>query len=884
MRFSRLRSMVRRFRSSQRVEQDLRDDIRGYADQLADERVAAGMDPIEARRLALVELGGITSVEESVRSARSGAALEQWWQDVRYAIRGLRRTPAFAATVIITLGLGIGVNTSVFTVLNAALLKPLPYDRPEELIEIGHRVRIGTAMEGSMFGLSFSEIALWRAETQLIQQAEATTGRPVARVWRERDQPINVGQFTSGLPTLLGIVPRIGRVFSMEEVEQRAPVLVISDQLWSHAFGRRVDALGSTMTVDGTAMTIIGVMPPAFRYGPGGSGSTDAWTGLSTRRDPAVPGSGMGSPVFRLRTGLSLEAAQPIAAAVAARIQQAEPDSEPWTPALVGLMSGQHNTRSRLYTPLTLLLAATGLVLLVACANVANLLSARNGGRRHELSMRAALGASRSRLARLLLAEGFLIAAIGSGVAIVVAKGTIQALLVLMPKRMLMGSGLFSVSLPEIDWRVLSFTIGATAIVTLLSALWPAVRGSKVGQLAAMSENNRLAGSTPERRRMSTVLQSIQVALALVLATGAGLFASSLSRILSADLGFDPKGLVNVTAQLPSRYKSPESRLLAFEEALERVRAIPGVQAAAIGNPPPATTSGRLIRSGEKDSSGIMAIRYASPGYFATAGIRLVAGRDFGPEDLPDSPAVAIIDDVGARAVFGNDSPIGQRFKYSPYAPEMTIIGVASAVAGSGFVTSKASIGMYFAQNQSNRSGASFIIRTTADEAPVLRAVRDGIQAVDPLITITKPGPVTDYYDQMETYSTPTFYLSLISLFAALALVTAAAGLYGLLAYAVGQRQREIGVRVALGSTTSQIRWMVLSEAMRPTLAGLVMGVIGSWLAAGVLRSFLYEVSPHDLPTFVWSAALLLVVVLVATIGPIRRATGVDPIRALRAE
>src|SRR5688572_1110319 len=536
--FSRLRSAIRRFWSPRDAERDLHDNLRAYVDEVAEEHIAAGMPAPEARRRALVELGGVAAVEESVRAVRAGAHVEQWWQDLRYAIRGLRRTPAFTATVILTLGLGIGVNTSVFTVLNAALLKPLPYDRPEELVDIGHRVRIGTPMEGRMFGLSFNEIALWRAEPQLFQQVEATLGRAMARVWQERDEPINVGQFTSGLPTLLGIAPRIGRVFSPEEVDQRAPVVVISDRLWSRAFDRRADVLGSTMTVDGTAMTIIGVMPPAFRYGPAGGGSADAWTSLAARRDPAVPGSGMGTPVFRLRTGLSLEAAQAIADAAAARIQQSEPSPEPWTPVLVGLSSGQHTTRSRLFAPLTLLLASTGLVLLVACANIANLLSARNAGRRHELAMRAALGASRSRLARLLLVEGMVIAVIGCGIAILLAKGTIQALLVLMPQRMLMVSGLFSVSLPEIDWRVLTFTFGASALVTLLFALWPAVRGSKVGQFAAIAENNRLAGSTAERRRMSTVLQSIQVSLALVLATGAGLFATSLARILSADLGF----------------------------------------------------------------------------------------------------------------------------------------------------------------------------------------------------------------------------------------------------------------------------------------------------------------------------------------------------------
>jgi putative ABC transport system permease protein len=314
------------------------------------------------------------------------------------------------------------------------------------------------------------------------------------------------------------------------------------------------------------------------------------------------------------------------------------------------------------------------------------------------------------------------------------------------------------------------------------------------------------------------------------------------------------------------------------------VRSVPGVRSAALGNPPPASGGGRFIRHGAKEASGSLAIRNAGVGYFSTAGIRLVAGREFADTDTPATLPVAIIDEAGARTLFPGESPLGQRFSYSPYAPEMTIVGVVSVVAGASFATRSDLSGMYFAQAQQPSTFGTLIIRTEGDEAAVLRAVEDGIREIDPDIKITNPGPVTDYYDRMDTYAAPRFYLSLISLFAVMALVTAAVGLYGLLAYSVGQRHREIGVRVALGSTVGSIRWLVLSEAIRPALAGLVVGWGAAWLSAGVLDSFLYQVSPHDISTFAWSAAVLLVVVLLATIGPIRRATGVDPIHALRAE
>ena len=882
--FSRLRSALRRLWTSNDAETDLHDNVRAYADQLTDEYVASGIAPGEARRRALIELGGVASVEESVRSVRSGAALEQWWQDVRYAVRGLRRTPAFTATVIVTLGLGIGVNTSVFTVLNAALLKPVPYGRSEELVDVGHRIRAGTPMETTSFGLSWPEIALWRAESQLFQGAEAT-GRPTSRNWKERNELIFVSKFTPGLPALLGVSPQAGRVFAAEEVAERAPVILISDDLWSRAFERRADALGATMTLDGAPMTIIGVMPPAFRFGPAGGGLAVAWVGQDARLDPTVPGSGIASPVFRLKAGLSLDAAVPIAQAAAARIQQAMPEREPWTVALSPLASSRASVGGRVRTPLTLLLAATGLVLLVACANIANLLSARSIGRRHELTLRAALGATRMRLARLLLVEGTVIAIGGSLIAILLASGTLKALMTLMPSRMLLRSGLFSVSLPELDWRVLMFTLGATVLVTMLSALWPAVRGSNVGRLASLAEGGRVSGPTTERRRMSAVLQAVQVALALVLATGAGLFASSFSRVLGADLGFDAEGLSSVSIQLPeATYKSPESQRRAFDEVIERLRLIRGVQSVAEGNPPPATGGGRFVRSGSKEATGSLTLRSAGPGYFATAGIRLLAGREFALADTESSMPVAIVDEVGARTLFGGESPLGQRFSYSPYVPELTIIGVVNSVAGSGFATGSDAVGMYLAQRQRSSTTTTLIIRTSAPGVGLATAIQEAIGTADRDIKVTGFGPVTDYYNLMGTYATPRFYLSLISLFAMMALVTAAVGLYGLLAYSVGQRQREIGVRVALGSSLGQIRWLVFAEAMRPVLAGLVMGVLGAWLATGVLASFLYEVSPRDLPTFAWSVVVLLVVVLIATIGPIRRATGVDPIQALRAE
>jgi putative ABC transport system permease protein len=878
---SRLLAFLRRLASPRRTEQDLHDDVQEYADLVADELRTAGVSPEEARRQSRIAVGGVEPVKESVRSARTGASLEQAWQDIRYAVRGLSRSPGFASTAILTVGLGIGVNTAVFTVVDSALFKPLPYDRPEELVRLGHRTRPGTPNESTRLAISWSELAAWRAERAIFQGVEASFGGR-ARQWRERNESIIVSEFTSGMPAMLGVAPIRGRVFTETEAAEAAPVVIIAESLWTRAFGRRSDIVGATMTIDSRVLTIIGVMPAAFRFGPAGYGTSMAWTGLSERAaDPVGSAPVTTSPWLRLRTGLTLDRARELAAVVAARMQAASPSKVPWTPHLMPIGDARSGLQAK--PQMLMLLATAGLVLLVACVSVANLLLTRGDSRRQELAMRTALGASRGRLMRLLLTEGVVLASLGGVVAVAMATWTSNIVTALMPSEM--QRRMFQVSTPDLDWRVLTFALVATMMVAALSAVWPAVSGSRVGLRASIGGGGQIAGPAPDRRRSRGALQAVQVAMAFLLAVIAGLFATSLATMLTRDLGFESDRVGGIRFALPEdRYPTREAQRIAVEEALTRVRVLPGVMAAAIGPSPASTMFGRMVLPGAVESSADLAVRTVGRDYFETAGIRLIAGRDFSPGDVPGSPRVAIIDQAGARRLFGSEAAaLGRRFSDTPLRREVTIVGVVASVPASDFVTRPERIGVYLAESQ-DTPHTYFIVRTGGDLSATLKEVRLGLESFAPGVRITSAGPATDAYDESEVFAAPRFYVVLVSAFAILALVTSSVSLYGLLAHAVGRRRREIGVRIALGSTPGQIRSLVLTEALAPVLIGLAAGGIAAWWATRLVGSLLYEIGPRDPRVFTATAVVLVMAALVAALAPVSRATGVDPIEALRVQ
>jgi predicted permease len=463
--------------------------------------------------------------------------------------------------------------------------------------------------------------------------------------------------------------------------------------------------------------------------------------------------------------------------------------------------------------------------------------------------------------------------------AIAFARWSLGAAIALIPARL--SGGLFVVSAPELDWRVLLFAVGATTLVVLLSAVWPALSASRLALRPAVASSTCAVGMTRERRRASRALQAAQIAVALLLAIMGGLVTTSLVRLLTTDLGFDGRGLGVVSFSLPAgKYRSEDAQRVAIAGILERVRTTPGVRTAALGYGPGSSGTGAFLLPGSTGGRVNSAIRQVGDGYFDTAGIRIVAGRPIQAGDISSRASVAVIDEADARRVFGTESPLGRRFTYSPYVPEVTIVGVASHVALTDFAKSEGRVGVYLADSLA----PNVLIRTDGDLSATLKNVRASLKAIEPGVRVLSSGAATDAYDRMETFAVPRFYAVLVSMFAGLALVTATVGLYGLLAYSVGRRQREIGVRVALGSTPGQVRVLILKDAIGPLAVGLAAGSIGAWWAGGLLASLLYGVGPRDPWAYGLGVLALLVASVFASIVPARRATGVDPIIALRTE
>jgi predicted permease len=877
------RAAVRRWLAGSRVEDDLHEEIESFAEMVADEKRAAGLSEGDARRLARAEIGGVEQVKESVRQGRAGALFEQTWQDIRYALRGLRRTPGFTAIAVLTVGLGIGVNTSVFAVVDATIFQPLPYADADQLVEVRHFENRGTATSSFYVAMSWDERRLWLQQTELFVGSSAYDTRLAAMTWREDGRPIKIVQYTAGTPEFLGIRPLAGRSFTAAEADARAPVLLIGEELWSRGFARSPSAIGTIMTIGDTAYTVIGVMPATFRFGPGGNGQADAWTGLPERADAAVPGSDVTTPIFRLRAGLPLDVAQKIVERAGPTIEAAAPSQYgEWTADIRPIRDGRNAARGVFRTQLLSLLAMSSLVLLIASANMANLLSVRGARRRAELSLRAALGATRTRLVRLLIVEGTVICALGSGLAVGLAAAGGRAFFLLMPPSR--RQALFEAGVPAVDHRALIFSLVTCAIVAILASVWPAMRSARI------TASNRIAGDSPRRQPVAGALLALQVALALMLVTGTSLMAASFVASVRHDLGFRTDGLGWITVRLPSaRYQSVDARRAGFDAVHDAILGRPGIEAAAFGMPPPTSSTAefRLPGAAVSDAARVTLRARIGPGYFATAGIQVLSGREFNREDRMGNTPVAMIDDVAARRFFPSTSPIGRQFTTRRGQPvPYTIVGVVSAVASADFNVRPTQPAVYLPLDQELKASpmAHVLIRADRNLNGALKDAAAAVAAFDPDIAVSDPYTVASYLDKVETFSSPRYYLVIASIFAGLAVLIAAIGLYGVLAFNVGRRRREIGVRMALGATSASIRRMVVGDALRPVLSGVLIGAAGAAIGTGYLSAFLYGVGPRDPRLFALSAGTLVIAALIAAIVPMRAATKVEPVVVLRGE
>ncbi len=873
-----LASVLRRKTAEKRLDAELR----YHLEQEISRHIAAGMSPDEARRKARLEFGGLDQIKEECRDARPAKWLEDCIQDVRYGVRILARSPGLTLAVIVSLALGIGANTAIFSVVDAAVFRPLPYRDPNQLVDIIQVEHRGTSEQVSFGGMMIrDELADWRSQRQIFEGIEAYSsfvgtlfpGTPQA-------EDFLVQRISPGMLGLLGMRTILGREFSADEYEVGSDtVCMIHESLWNSIFASDPSVLGRTIRIDKRILTIVGVLPSHFRLRRWDKATI--WLPLPEQATGEVPGSKEVSIIARLRPGLSIGQAQIQARLAADQLNREKPGRWKWDVELVSLTEP---LTGPLLVELYVLLGAVSFVLLAACANVASLLLSRAATRQREVAIRAAIGAGHWRLFRQFLVEGLLLSSAGAVAAIGLAWYGIRLVPRLLPPSIL----LFAVREASFDGRVLAFTAAIGILTGLLCSLAPALRAARTSVTDSLVVTDRMAGATPGVRRLLSTLQCMQVAFALVLLVGAGLMINAFVRMLRTATGFDSAGLIQVSMSIseeayPTRPQQDEF----FDRLLAVTKNLPNVASATLGTAIPAAETFACLfvterMAGQSGTPGTADLYYVASDYFSTLGIPLVAGRTFGPEDGPKAPPVAIIDRGAAEHYWPGENPIGKRFRPGGESPWWTVVGVVGKVKTPEFTLQDwYQVYLPFNQNDSRLYG-SVIARTVGDPSQVLSAVRAQVTALDRMARIREAATVGELYGK--AVLTPRFYVIVLSLFAGLALVTASIGLYGMTMFTVSRRTQEIGLRIAIGAGPGDVRSLVVRQALAPVLLGIGAGLLGAAYLSRFMRSLLYQIKPQDPFTLLAVSSAMFLIALAASYLPARRASRIDPIAALHQD
>jgi predicted permease len=868
------------------VEQDVDEELRFHLELRAEKLQREGLTPAEAREAAQRDFGDLERVRaecvrlghEREREMKRSLFLDALAQDVRYALRTLRKAPGFALVAVLTLALGIGATTALFSVVRGVLLKPLPFPAPERLVRLWQASPSQdlprTAISSPDFDdwkarqTSFSELGAWF-------NVEGMTGVDLSG--QGDPERLKATYVTDGFFSALGASPRLGRALLPEEHQPGSgAAVVLSHGFWTRRFGADPSLPGRTLTLNGEPYTVVGIMPPSFTFP---SEQMDVWLSVSRLAESSVPRVRTNrwlAAVGRLKPGVTLETARAELGAVAGQLAAAYPDSNGQYGAITAVPLHEAITGD-VRMSLLVVLGAVSLLLLIACVNVANLQLARATLRERELAVRAALGAGPGRLLGQLLTESLVLAVLGGALGVGMAVLGTDALVGLSVKQL---PRLREVG---VDGEVLAFAAGATLLTGLLFGLLPALRASTPKLEPVLKAGSRgTVGSSGARLRGALVVA--EVAIAVVLATGAGLATRSLARMLSDDPGFRAEGAAVVSFSVPRERRG--ALLPAYlTEVLERVRALPGVQSAALAKTLPLEGSGEsstFTRPGhpeDETNPPHMSVLHVSPGYFQTLGMPLLGGRDFDVSDRADSPRVVVVNQAFARRYFPGEDAAGKVLRAG--TTEMTIVGVVGDVRQAG-LTEPAPPLVYWSLMQNGRGSTHLVVRGHGALLPLASAARQAIWAVNPNQTITRITTLDEVV--AEAVTRPRLLALLLGLFAALGLGLAAVGIYGVLAYTVSQRQRELGVRLALGAPPAQVLRLVVKHGMTLAGTGVALGVAGALGLSSVMRSILYGIPPHDPLTFGGAMVLLLGVALLACLVPARRAMRVDPAVTLRAD
>lgn len=870
--------------STKHREQELEHELFAHLEELAQANMRRGMSTREAWEAARREFGGVEQTKEAYREQRGLPWLETLWQDVRYGVRTLAKNPGFATVAMLTLALGLGANTAIFTVVNAVLLRPLGYQEPDRLVTIMHNVNNPVAV---------ANYVDWRDQSRSFEAMAA------AEFWSPNltgmDPPEHLPglQVTQSLFPMLGVQPQLGRWFVSGEDQKGADhEVILGYGLWQRRFAGDRDILGQTLTLNGEAYTVVGVMPREFKFAPFWATRAELWV-PDAFGDRVNSRGGNSLRVFaRLKPGITLASARAEVAAVTARLEQ----QFPGTNRHVDVTPLKEMVVGDVQTPLLVLLGAVGFVLLIACANVSHMLLARSAVRQKELAVRAALGAPRLRLVRQLLTENVLLASLGAAAGLLLAIWCTRGLVAVSPATI---PRLETVS---IDAHVALFLLGTTLLTALAFGLGPALQPSSVSLSATLKESGRGSSDGLRRNRLRSFLVVSEFALALMLLIGAGLLSRSFLALRSVDPGFNPRNVLALVVSVAgSNEAAAERRAIFYRELLANVSALPGVVAAAgINHLPlagdlwgwPFRIAGRpKPRPGESPRA---IYRIVTPGYFRAMRLPLVRGRDILPSDDAQAPGVVIINERAARWYWPGQDPLGQHITFSSdttVTPAwLTIVGIAKD-AKQGDWADAPEPEVYLAAFQNREflgeggphiAYITLVVQTAGEPATFADAVKSTVWSLDRALPIsevlTMDGVVAD------ANARPRFEMLLLGALALLALLMAAVGIYGVMSYAVSRRSHEIGIRISLGASRKQVFALVVRQGMRLALLGCAAGIAGALLLSRLMGKLLYGVPATDLLTFVGVPVLLSAVALIANYIPARRAMRVDPVIALRYE
>jgi len=867
-----------------RMLEDLDQDMRDHIERETQDNLERGMSPEEARLAALRKFGNVTRLKEETREVWTLVWLEQLLQDARLGLRRLRKSPGFTVIAILTLALGIGASTSIFSVVNAVLLAHLPYRDPGRLAMIWG-TNTGNGMESTP--VSPGDYFEWKQKNTVFQDIAASRDDQVTLTGSGNPQLLVGYDFSANYFSILGVSPALGRTFSAEEDRPGGPkVAVLSDKLWRGTFLADPGILGKAITLDGEPYRVIGVMPRSFDYPPG----EELWMPI------ALPDSAASDyqhhyvrVMGRLKPGVSVERAQTQMTALALQIDGEHPATDAGNGVNVTPLRRQ--LVGDIQTPLIVLLGAVGFVLLIACANVASLLLARATTRHKEIAACAALGASRGRLLRQFLTESLMLSLAGGALGIALALWCTSFLVSIFP------NDIANLSIPRIaqiplNMPVLFFALAATVLTGVLFGVAPAMQSARANAADVLKESGRGATSGSRSARLRGALVVGEIALSLVLLAGAGLLIESFERVAHGSLGFQPDHVLGVEVFLATNHypeSQPDKQRAFVRDVLQRMRTLPGVQSAGAVSTLPLTgfwgetdflVEGRpLPKPGETPTADN---RFVTPGYFSTMRVPLLGGRDFTDADRDDGRRVAIVDETLARRFFGGRS-VGKRLNLgTPEKPEWwEVVGEAANVKAFGLERPDLPT-LYRPYEQRPLVLVAFTLRTAGDPAALLKSAQQAVWDVDPDQPIFKALPMSILAAQ--SIALRRVSTLLLAGFATLALLLAAIGIYGVMAYAVARRTHEIGTRMALGAQPNDVLRLVLGQGARLTIFGVVIGVVAAQALTRFMTSILFGVSASDPLTFAGVAILLTVIALAACYIPARRAMRIDPMVALRYE